>query len=227
MIRRRLEDDYTAERGWDIPESWWSIYEARGLMKKHQHANFSNFTDDELNRASEEATAQFYNDHPETDPRKSEARHKVLVHVLTDHMVEEYEKHREEQDGKIQQEWFRPELWLRRRARDILGPYGKYNFTDKEIDKAVAKALADFDAFYYEDGVNPFKLAGDVLSDIWNTVISTIDSVFATTDHGKSPQNSEFGYVAFDPYYYSYTTSDSDDEPWSGHRRDGYKADSE
>jgi hypothetical protein len=196
-------------------------------MEKYQNPNFTNFTNDELNRASEEATARFYANHQEVDPRKKEARHKVIVGLLSDRMVEEFEKHRQEQDGKVQQEWFRPELWLRNNARDILRPYGKYNFTDREIDRAVAEALAHFDAWYYEDGVNPFKLAGDIWSDIWNTVVATIDSVFATTDHGKSPQNSEFGYVAFDPYKYSYTTSDSDDEPWSGHRRDGYKADSD
>jgi hypothetical protein len=230
VIRQYFEEQYTAQNGWDTPETlYWDNMQARWLMEKYQLPNFTDFTNDELNRASEsaEATARFYDNHPEVDPRKREARHKVIVGLLSDRMAEEFEKHRQEQDDKVQEEWFRPELWLRRRARDILRPYSQYNFTDREIDRAVAEALAHFDAWYYKDGVNPNKLAGDIWSDIWNTVVATIDSVFATTDHGKSPQNSEFGYVAFDPYYYSYTTSDSDDEPWSGHRRDGYKADSD
>jgi hypothetical protein len=238
VIRWRLEDEYTAERAWEIPEKWWNIYEARYLMKKYQHASFSNFTDDELNRATEEATAQFYNDHPEADPRKREARHKAIVGLLGDYMAEEFEKHRQAQDGKVKEADFRPELFLRNRARDILRPYSHYNFTDREIDRAVAKALADFDAFYYEDGVNPhhenrkvgLELAGELLSDIWNTVVATIDS-FYNTQHGKQPQDPELGYVEFDPYYYEYTTSDSDEDrrygPWSGHRRDGYNADSD
>jgi hypothetical protein len=196
-------------------------------MRKYQLPNFTDFTDDEVNRASAEATARFYENHPEVDPRKREARHKMLVHLLDDYQQAEYEKHREAQDGKLKEEPFRPDLWLRSRARDILSPYSRYNFTQKEIDRAVAESLATFDAWYYEDGVNPYQLAGGILSGIWNTVVSTIDSVFGNSDHGKSPQNSEFGYVAFDPYDYSYTTSDSDDELWSGHRRDGYKADSD
>ena len=58
-ILDRLEEHY--ENTTDVPENWWSLEEAQFLMRNYPQYNF---TDDELDRASEVAIQQFYEDNP-------------------------------------------------------------------------------------------------------------------------------------------------------------------
>ena len=58
-ILDRLEEHYENTR--EVPENWWSLWDAQFLMSNYPQYNF---TDDELDRASEVAIQQFYEDNP-------------------------------------------------------------------------------------------------------------------------------------------------------------------
>ena len=53
-ILDRLEEHYENTR--DVPENWWSLEEAQFLMRNYAKYNF---TDDELDRASEVRSSSF------------------------------------------------------------------------------------------------------------------------------------------------------------------------
>ena len=60
-ILERLEEHYENTR--EVPENWWSLEDAQFLMRNYPQYNFTD-DDSELDRASEVAIQQFYEDNP-------------------------------------------------------------------------------------------------------------------------------------------------------------------